>query len=112
MSEQMDEGSGIAGRAEREGRPPVPKRSARAASWAVFGVLWVAGLALGDQIEAAGHDFSGAWAVFYGGMWMLMCAEVRRALLVLWSDDDASAASRPRWVGVERKVRPVDGEDV
>jgi len=42
---------------------PVPKRATRAAAWFVFGALWIAGLALGDQIKAAGHDFSGAWAV-------------------------------------------------
>ena len=67
---------------------PAPKRTTAAAAWFVFGALWVAGLALGDQIKAAGHDFSGAWAVLYGGMWMLLCVEVRKALLVLWRDED------------------------
>jgi hypothetical protein len=62
-------------------------RHAGAASWFVFGALWVSGLALGDQIKAAGHDFSGSWAVLYGGMWMLLCVEVRKLLLALWRDD-------------------------
>ena len=63
------------------------RRHAGAASWFVFGVLWVSGLALGDHIKAAGHDFSGSWAVLYGGMWMLLCVEVRKALLALWRDE-------------------------
>jgi hypothetical protein len=74
---------------------PAPKRATAAAAWFVFGVLWVAGLALGDQIKAAGHDFSGAWAVLYGGMWMLLCMEVRKALLVLWRDEDEYKDSHP-----------------
>lgn len=67
-----------------------PKQGTAAAVWFVFGSLWLAGLALGDQIKAAGHDFSGAWAVLYGGMWMLMCIEVRKSLAALWHVDDAS----------------------
>jgi hypothetical protein len=72
-----------------------PKRATRAAAWFVFGVLWIAGLALGDQIKAAGHDFSGAWAVLYGGMWMLLCVEMRKAALVLWAAEDEFKAQRP-----------------
>ena len=73
----------------------VPKRATRAAAWLVFGVLWVAGLALGDQIKAAGHDFSGAWAVLYGGLWMLLCAGMRKAALALWTAEDDLKAQRP-----------------
>ena len=74
---------------------PVPKRATCAAAWFVFGVLWVAGLALGDQIKAAGHDFSGAWAVLYGSMWMLLCVEMRKAALALWTAEDEFKAQRP-----------------
>jgi hypothetical protein len=59
------------------------------------GAKWRAGLALGDQIKAAGHDFSGAWAVLYGGIWMLLCIEVRKALLVLWRDEDEYKDKHP-----------------
>lgn len=72
------------GQVERGVGRPVPEHATRAAAWFVFGVLWVAGLALGEQIKAAGHDFSGAWAVLYGGLWMLLCVEVRKAALLLW----------------------------
>ena len=74
---------------------PVPKRATRAAAWFVFCVLWIAGLALGDQIKAAGHDFSGAWAVLYGGLWMLLCVEMRRAALALWAAEDQFKERRP-----------------
>ena len=72
-----------------------PKRATAAATWFVFAVLWIAGLALGDQIKAAAHDFSGAWAVLYGGMWMLFCVEMHKAALALWTADDEYKARRP-----------------
>ena len=72
-----------------------PKRTTAAAAWLVFGVLWIAGLALGDQIKAAGHDFSGSWAGFFGGMWALLCVEIQKALVALWRDEDAYKDARP-----------------
>ena len=72
----------------RVGRP-LPKLGTAAAAWSLFGALWIAGLALGHQIKAAGHDdFSGAWAVLYGGLWMLLCVEMRKAALALWTAED------------------------
>lgn len=96
MTNQRDTTTGAGGSpVERGVGRPVPKRATRAAAWFVFGVLWVAGLALGDQIKAAGHDFSGAWAVLYGGMWMLLCVEMRKAALALWAAEDEFKAQRP-----------------
>jgi len=83
------------GQVERGVGRPVPKRATGAAGWLVFGVLWVAGLALGDQIKAAGHDFSGAWAVLYGGLWMLLCVEMRKTAIALWTAEDEFKAQRP-----------------
>ena len=83
------------GRLERGVGRPAPKRGTAATAWFVFGVLWIAGLALGDQIKAAGHDFSGAWAALYGGMWMLLCVEMRKAALALWTAEDEFKAQRP-----------------
>lgn len=41
--------------------------------WAVFSVLWVAGLFIGDALSSGAMGGTGSRLVFFGGIWMLAC---------------------------------------
>ena len=48
--------------------------------WAVFGVLWIVGLFIGDVVAVSGFGGTGSRFVFFGGMWMLVCVGAKEVI--------------------------------
>lgn len=58
--------------------------------WAVFAVMWIAGLFAGDVLAASGIAGIGSRLVFFGGMWMLACIGVKECIAIAMMNAERS----------------------